>query len=235
MTLLEAYVHVQQRLQNIAAFVYKNVETPELDYFWKSGTNKFIKLAFPNIDDEIPDERFSGIQASLDDLRVLILNNTEISITETTVNGYTYVYGSLPTAGGVEYRHLINNRSVVQPVNCTTDGTREVSNRLIKGDFLFDILENGLYKTAIASPVSKITGNVITVYNSYRGVKEFTISKVIIDYIKKPVIYTFATNGGTDTLEFPDDVCFKIIDTVVLYMAIIAEQNPQKIQFLNKQ
>ncbi len=228
MTLHEAYVHVQQGLQNIAAFVNKNVETWELDFFWQKGTNKFIKIAVPNIDDTRIEEEYEGIQASLDDLRVLVVGNTAITLgSETTFGGYTYKAGSLPAT----YRHLLNDRTKVSPVNCTTTETREVPNRLTKHQDLFNILENSLQKTTIASPVSKIEGSNIVVYNSYKGVKQFNIEALYIDYLKKPTIYTYATDSGT-TLEFPDDVCFKIIDTTLLYMMKVAEQNPTKIQLL---
>ena len=231
MLLQEAYIHVQQRLQNISAFVYKDVRPTEIDYFWKGGTYMFIKLAVPALDNSIPDQKYSTIQASLDDLRAITVNNTGItSPTEATSGGYTYVAGTLPA----DYLHLLNSRSITQPVNCTTDGTREVTNRLTKLDLVFDLLENSIYKTDVLSPISKLVGNTLTVYNSYRGTKLFTVSNVIIDYLRKPTIYTYANDSGT-TLEFPDNVCFKIIDTVAIYMAIIAEQNPQKIQFLASQ
>jgi hypothetical protein len=231
MTLHEAYIHVQQGLQNIAAFVYKNVELPELDYFWEKGTDKFIKLAFPNIDDERKDEVFEGIQASLDDLRAITVGNTPITLSaEATFGGYTFRSGPLPAT----YKHLLNDRTIVSPVNCTTTETREVPNRLTEHDSVFNILENSLNKTAIASPVSKIEGSTITVYNSYKGIKQFTIVGVNIDFVRKPTKYTYATHANT-TLEFPDDVCFKIIDTTLLYMMKVAEQNPNKIQFLTRE
>jgi hypothetical protein len=234
MKLHEAYIHVQQGLQNIAAFVYKNVELPELDYFWTKGTDKFIKLAFPNTDDDIRDERFEGIQASLDDLRAITVSNIAIALApETSFGGYTFRTGPLPNTDPIFYRHLLNDRTIVSPVNCTTNETREVPNRLTRHDPIFNILENSLSKTAIASPISKVDGSIITVYNSYKGVKQFNIEGVNVDIIRKPTIYTYADNSDDD-IEFPDDVCYKIIDTTLLYIMKVAEQNPNKIQFLAK-
>jgi hypothetical protein len=232
MLLHEAYIHVQQGLQNIAAFVYRNVELPELDYFWNKGTDKFIHLAIPNLDDDVRDERFSSIQASLDDLRVLTVRNASlVSLSnEITTGGYTYKQGILPT----EYRHLLNDRTIVSPVvPCNPAKTAEVPNRLTKQDNLFNILENSLHKTSINSPVSKIDGNILTVYNTYKGQKQFNIENVLIDYIKAPVKVAYSTPTNP-TLEFPDNVCFKIIDTTLLYIMKVSEQNPNKIQFLSK-
>jgi len=231
MLLHEAYIHVQQRLQNISAFVYKDARPSELDYFWKGGTYMFIKLALPEIDSSIPDKKYSSIQTSLDDLRAITVSNAVINnLTESTFGGHTYVSGSLP----VNYMHLLNDRAIVQPIDCTTDGFIEVPNRLTKAETLFNVLDNSIHRTTVNSPVSKISGNVITVYISYKGKKYFNVDNLYIDYLRTPTTYTYATDSGT-TLEFPDNVCFKIIDTVVIYMSIIAEQNPQKIQFLASQ
>jgi hypothetical protein len=232
MTLNETYIHLQQGLQNIAAFVGRGFETWELDYLLYNGTNKFVDLAFPNTDDEKANERYSDIQSTLDDLRSITIANHSVTITESVEAGYTVFKGTLPSG----YRHLVNDRTIVSNLTpgCTSDTGIVVPNRLTKQDELFNVLENKIHKTSVNSPVSKLDGANITVYASYKGVKQFQATSLFIDYVKQPTKYEYATNANT-TVEFPDNVLFKIIKTTVIFAATIAEQNPNKIQLLARQ
>lgn len=229
MTLQDAYIHLQQGLQTIAAFVGRSYETWQMDYLWYTGTNKFVDLCIPNKEDMRPDEKYSDIQASIDDLRAITVANATPNVTKHTEGGYTVYKISLPT----NYRHLINDRSITLGIGCTGNGG-VVPNRLVEQDDLYNILENKLYKTVASSPVSKIDDNKLYVYASYKGVEQFTVNAIFIDYIKNPTKYTFATDSGT-TIEFPENVVFKIIKTTLIYAATIAEQNPNKIQLLERQ
>lgn len=246
MILREAYTHLQQGLQNIAAFVGRDWETWELDWLWYNGTNKYIKLVFPDKEDTRDNEKYSDVQASLDNLRALIVTNYNITpLTELTESGYVVYKGLLPKPVNnnnfllSSYRHLLNDRVIVSPIDCVDNETRPVPNRLTPQDDLYNILENPLHRTNVESPVSVITGNNITVFASYRGKKLFNVVSLYIDYLKQPIKYEYGSANtainATAELEFSEEVVFSIIKTTLIYAAVLAEQNPNKIQLISQQ
>jgi len=246
MILRDAYIHLQQGLQNIAAFVSRDWETWELDWLWHNGTNKYISLVFPNKEDTRENEKYSDIQASLDNLRALIVSNHLVTpLSKTTESGYVVYKGVLPKPTNnpnfkqASYRHLLNDRSIVLPTGCADDKELPQPNRLTEQDELYNILENRLYRTVPESPVSTITGNTITVYASYKGKELFTVKELYIDYIKQPIKYEYGsvdnTINATAEIEFPEEVVFQIIKTTLLYASVLAEQNPNKIQLIAQQ
>lgn len=246
MVLNEAYIHLQQGLQNIAAFVGRGWETWELDWLWNNGTNKFVRLVFPDKEDLRENEKYSDIQASLDNLRAITIINHQITpLTETTVGGYVVFTGDLPKPTSnanflqPSYRHLLNDRSIVLPIGCQEGKERPEPNRLTEQDELYNQLENALYKSVPESPISNIAGNKITVFASYKGKKLFDVKQLYIDYIKQPIKYEYASNNAllnaNAEIEFPEEVVFQIIKTTIIYAAVLAEQNPNKIQLISQQ
>lgn len=229
MLVKEAYIHIQQGLQSIAAFAYRNVLLPELDYFWNYGTDMFIQLAFPDKYAIQNPEKYQDVQASLDDLRALEVLGASNTLLSKTIGSYTVNYITLPN----DYRHLLNDSTVVKPINCG-DETREVPNRLTKTETIKNLLENSVFKTSIESPISHLSGNELLVYNYYKNIKQFDIENIYIDYLKKPQLVSYG-NDGSQVIQFPDQVCFKIIKTTIIYIAILSEQNSNKIQQLLKQ
>lgn len=235
MTTKEAYIHIQQGLQKLAAFVYADVKIPELDYFFNQGISKFIELVYPDIDDDASNperraEAYSKIQASVDDLRVLEVNSYTSTLTPFTQGGYSGISLTFPD----NYRHLLNDRTLAESVNCNINATREVPNRLTKRQNLFNVLENYYHKTSFDSPVSVIDNNTIKIYNTYKGVKQFEVKNIFIDYLRKPTTVAYGVNGST-VLEFPDHVCFKIIEVTLIYISIVIEKNPNVVQQLQRQ
>jgi hypothetical protein len=244
MIVRDAYIHLQQGLRNIAAFVGRDWETWELDLLWYNGTNKFIKLVFPDKEDARENEKYSDIQASLDNLRTLIISNHLITpLTETTESGYVVYKGVLPKPTSnpnfkqASYRHLLNSRAIILPTNCTDTLPQPI--RVTEQDELYNVLENKLYRTAPESPIGTITGGNMTVYASYKGSKLFTVNELYIDYLKQPVKYEYASVdaaiNATAEIEFPEEVVFQIVKTTLLYAAVLAEQNPNKIQLIAQQ
>lgn len=229
MTVKEAYIHLQQGLQNIAAFVYANVELPELDYFWNQGTDIFIQLAFPDKYAIVNPEKYQDVQASVDDLQVLEVLGYTNTIQSILLGKHNAKYITLP----IDYRHLLNDVTLVKPVNCTTDETREVANRLTLSGDIKNLLDNSIFKTSINSPISRLSGNNLYVYTTYKGQEQFLVDGIQIDYLKKPDIVSYGIDGST-VIQFPDQVCFKIIKAVLIYMTIVAEQNTSKTQLLKQ-
>jgi hypothetical protein len=227
MTVKEAYIYIQQGVQAIASFAYANVQLQELDYNWNYCTDLFIQLAFPDKYAVQKPEKYQDVQASIDDLKILeVLGNTNTLLT-TTIGSYPVSYITLPE----NYRHLLNDSTLVKPLNCDT--TREVPNRLTETEDIKTILENSIFKTSQESPISHLSGNNLYVYNFYKNTKQFDIEAIYMDYLAKPTKVDFGNNGST-VLQFPDQTCFKIIKTAIIYMSIIAEQNPNKIQLLKQ-
>jgi hypothetical protein len=232
MTVHEAYIHLQQGLQNIAAFVNTNVQLPELDYLWNQATDKFITLCIPNENkgkfaNKQTVEKYDAVQASKDDVRVLEVINYTTTLTDFNHNGYAGKSIPLPA----NYRHLLLDDTVVKPLGCNE--SRRVGNRLINAEFKAEILNARYYKTHMKSPVSSLSNGTLYVYNTFNGIKQFDIENIVIDYLRKPTIVTYGVDGSA-TLEFPREVCFKIIQVALIYISIITEQNPNKIQNLNQ-
>ncbi len=235
MKVKESYIHIQQGLQQLAAFVYADIQLKELDLFVNQGISKFIELVYPDIDDDASNperrnEAYSKIQASVDDLRVLEVNGYTSTISDFTTGTYKGKKLTLPA----NYRHLLNDRCIVSPLNCATTVTAEVPNRLSKRQNLFNILDSNIHRTHIESPISVLTPTEIQVYNTFKGNKIFDINSIYIDYLKKPDTVAYGSSGDTD-LQFPDHVCYKIIETIIIYISIVIEKNPNTIELLKRQ
>lgn len=225
MIVKDAYINVQQGLQNIAAFVYKNVKLEELDYFWNHVTALFVEYYF------LPEDKRRGIefteleqiQANVDDLKVLIVPNNTLTPLTTFDEGK---YAAFPS----NYLHLVSDCTLIDKT-CYVGSTKtvkkiKVQNRLQKTEELRNVLDNTLAKSVIDSPVSHIAGNNIYVYEN-----NFTVAGIVIDYYKKPTLISYGSTGST-VLEFPDITCRKIINLVILYISKVTQQDPNKIQNL---
>jgi len=235
MTVRDAYIHVQQGLQNIAAFVNKNIEPDELDYIWNQMFYKFIDLSFlPEEKRRLPQyQLFQEIQASVDDLR----NLQESDYTNTLTlfsNGKKLL---LPLN---DYHHLINDRTLTSKVckdkcGVETKQTLIGTNRLTKAEELHNKLNNTLAKTTPENPISKLDGDFLFVYNTYKGKKVFDIDAIYIDYIKTPEFTKYNDTGfplGTKVYEIPDQTCYKLVRMCIIYISTVTQQNPQKISNL---
>lgn len=225
MTVKDAYINVQQGLQNIAAFVYKNVKIEELDYFWNHVTALFVEYYFLPEDKRrlVEFTELEQIQANVDDLRVLLVPNNTLTPIVTFNEGK---YADFPA----NYLHLVSDSTLIDKT-CYVDSTKttkriKVQNRLQKTEDLRNVLDNTLAKSTIDSPVSHIAGNSIYVYEN-----NFTVAGIVIDYYKKPTAISYGVSGST-VLEFPDITCRKIINLLILYIAKVTQQDPTKIQNL---
>lgn len=98
---------------------------------------------------------------------------------------------------------------------------RTFRNRIMSSSYVFQAMENSLYKTKINSPLGEISKNKIILH-----LEGFEIDSLEIVYCRKPIEVSFEDNIG---LEFPEDVCYDIINAVVTSLSISSEQNQQKI------
>ena len=221
------YIQIEQGLQNIAAFVYFDIQKEELDAAVTNRIYKFIELIFLSEKEKqrIENQQFQEVQAILDDFRILEVKNTFITVLTAHSQG---MYGALPA----NYQHLINDRTLItKTCGLNTFVDVEVVNRLTKSEPIYNVLDNTMSKTSVQSPISEITGNSIYVYNLYKGVKQFDIKEIRIDYLKKPAVidYNGGAGGGSQVLEFPNATCFKLIKMTINYLMEVSQQNQQKI------
>lgn len=106
-------------------------------------------------------------------------------------------------------------------INVAEIKSKKFRNRLGHSYQIDDLLENSLTTSKINSPVCSIVGNLLKVYTN-----NFSVNTVQLLYCRKPIEVNFGTGTG---LDFPDDVCYEIIDLVVTALSIDSEQNQQKI------
>lgn len=187
MLVSEIHYTLDQNLQILNSFVYSNFLPEEINLQFDRIVDKYIDAHLK----AAPIGSLQGIdeiQIDLDNLRYLKVVDTPISLT----NGV----GVLPT----NYRNLLQDRSLV--MNCGR--LTEVANRLYGDEDLSNYLENPFTKTVATSPISRIYGNNIRIYQD-----NFTVNTCKIDYIRKPISLN-SLNPSDDYTEFPD-YCIKVI------------------------
>ncbi|KKN88647.1 hypothetical protein LCGC14_0245380 [marine sediment metagenome] len=161
----------------------------------------FIKETF--------EKQFEKAQPELDDLRTLMVVDHEVAnLTEDTAAKLWE--GDLPD----NYRHLIADST--KTVYCSSTDT--YANRLIRSEFLREVLTFTYSKTAFDSPVSNIHGAKIRVYYS-----DFVISTVYIDYIKIPLEISVS-----QACELPESVHPEIVKKAI--NSLIEIYDPQRLQ-----
>jgi hypothetical protein len=201
MTIAEITYTLEQKLQILSSNVYSNLLTHE------------ILLQFDNVVDRYIDACLSpkpmgsllGIddtQLSVDNLRLLKVSNTFLSLASTTEGDFTY---TLP----VDYRNLINDSSKVLICNIETwKGNRQIGTEELRQN----ITNNPFLKAKPFSPLSRIINNTLVI-NTYNNVAPVAVK---IDYFKKPVRlydeWEANSNEDYDFVDFPRNICDLFID-----------------------
>lgn len=216
---------IKQSVNSINTFYGQDLQVEEIDNKINTAINLLIRSAFG-----IEQQKGYGledIQLREDDFQLLMIKDFEILASPISTNmGYKGYLSPFPTS----YYHLINDRSKIT-YQCVGKDTMAVSNnRLNKTENLYNILNNPIYGTKKSSPVSNMQKNILYVYTD----GSFVVNSVFIDYIKKPVVID-TVNNPTQIMEFDEDFCYKIVMFTVSMMAIDAQQDPQKISFLNQE
>lgn len=148
-------------------------------------------------------------QKDIDDLKDILVSDVSLTLDTSTSDKVTYL---LPS----DYMYLINDKTTL--VYC--GATKTVANRLVPSEELFNVLNYSHTKTTHKSPVSNIVGGKINVY-----IDNFTISSIIIDYLKKPSIFNIF--NGT-TIELHENTHKDIVELAVLLF--VENKNPQRMQ-----
>lgn len=212
MTIKEAYILIQQELETIDIFAYPEIQKEEMDKIITSCLYNMVdNIIKENIMQPDPNKRveFEENQRALDLIDRLYVVDTELTPTLNSTASNPFYYYNI---AGITFRpvlHLLQDKSKVA-ITCKIEGvstaqTLVVRNRLTKISVLNNILENSLSKTAKDSPVSSYANGVIRVFYG-----DFTISKIYIDYIRKPVPIKYdgyiTLTGDTHTSTLVDDI-----------------------------
>lgn len=172
--------------RGLGMFNVKAGKTEDVLYFLNEAQISFIDSNFNSIDKK---QSFQYSQEDIDDLRILIKKDVSL---QGGFNGNHYFY-KLPE----DYRHLLNDRSIVDGEHC--------ANRLYRIEELYNILNHSFSKPKKKSYVSTLKGKDLLVYTN-----EDTIEGVVIDYLKNPKAITVDTS-----CELPEHTHRKIVRTAV--------------------
>lgn len=212
MTVIDAHILIEQGLHDISVFAYEDFEKEEIDMALMTVIYKSIRKVLTPQNRRIkpvPEKTgYSDTQLVLDDFSVLEIKDKELPVSSFSGG----VFAALPTGAGEEYLHLINDRSLVKKNGCETE--KVFPNRLTDSETLHTILNTSISVTVPERPVSNLSKNSIFVYTD-----GFSVSKIIIDYFKKPTVINFnAPPNGAGVLEFRESTCYKIVEETITYL-----------------
>jgi hypothetical protein len=154
------------------------MKSDDVYYFLNQAQEQFIEERWNKNLTERND--FQTIQKEVDDLRVLA-KSTQISVSSLD----DYQHGTLPD----DYRHAISVHAFVRKnAQCPIINSQA---RIVRQSELYAILLDPFSKSSLESPVTTIVGNSLRIYPN-----GFTISGVILSYIKTPVVIGSIDNGN---------------------------------------
>lgn len=226
MNIQDIHILIEQGLQNIGIFVYPNITHEEIDIQFNRVVETYISEILKEDRDNDGDSKSYQInQDSIDALRVLEV--VDFELTNLAVNS-RFGRADLPT----NYRNKIQVRAEITYTCNSVVTTDTVEGRVIKRSELSNILKHPYGKTDKENPVASISSGNVYVYRD----ESFNISRIFLDYLKKPTKVKFAVdeNGDFDNdnsihCEFPDEVCYDLVDKTVSRLANLTEQSQQKI------
>ena len=214
MNIKEMHYDFKTKLNKLDSQQYRNLNIVEIDWLLNEAQEIFIKkVAVPRIRSF---RGFEKTQRSIDDIRTLILDS-ECPL----VDGSTDLF-SLPP----NYWHYIRGRVTMSQGICSSvKGTLKI--RQHDDEFEDSPFDSSSYKWRIVNGVFK--GNTIKLY-----INNFTVSKLEISYIKRPLYIhnaeDFRSNNssgsyndlsgntltGTQDSELPEHTHREIVDIAVL-------------------
>lgn len=225
MDIRDIHILIEQGLQNTGVFVYPNIEHEEIDIHFNRVVEQYISEIVKQLDGKSYQEN----QDFIDALKIIEVVDFE---TSNLANVSNYTRTDLPT----NYRNRINIKAEIN-YTCQTNGVstnvvETVACRFVKRSELDDILEHPFGGTSKTKPVASISGNNVFVYRD----NVFTITKIFLDYLRKPIKVVYARDGNGDydaansvDCEFSDEVCYDLVDKTVSRLIKLTEQSQQKI------
>lgn len=177
----------KQKLNKIDSQQYRNLKVPEIDWKLNEALYLFVKMiAEPRTSLVMGFERN---QRTIDDIRALVIPAKEIN-TETFKTNV--VKAALPS----DYLFHVRSKSVCTKEECTV----EIPNIVEKHgeDFENDVFAKSSFEWREVNAL--FVGNNMHLFSD----GTFAISKLLLDYIKKPVYFHTAIDAAGGKYKLPD-------------------------------
>lgn len=203
----------KSKLNKIDSQQFRNLKVPEIDWKLNEAQYIFIKrIAEPKTN---PTTGVEKNTRSIDDLRTIIVDNLSIDVAPFKTG---VVAGTLPD----NYLHHLSSRSTCTKASCTIDIPNTIQKHGNK--FVDSIFDKSSFEWREVNAL--FVGNALHLYND----GTFTITKLLLDYIRKPLYIHSAVdavggkynlpNGialtGFQNCELPEYVHGEIVDLAVL-------------------
>lgn len=214
MTALELYKYALIEVNKLEA---PSLLLEDYNYFINKAVQQYVNKVY---------NRYDLNQQSTDDLNVLIKRSVEIELSpsENELDESVY-YGDLPE----DYLHLLNCIVKIQPqakLNCNNpELSLYFPARRLTSDLYSNLLTNTYLRPTHKRPYYCITlkDESLNKIQIKCGKKDaqFTAEKIYIDYIASPstIELTYdeidSTTDVSDELQFPNYVCYEIINEFV--------------------
>jgi hypothetical protein len=231
LTILDMHRLIEQNIQKMGFFAYRDMEPEEIDLQINGQINLLIEGIVdkffgrkPKVNEE---QGFQKDQVSLDNLRNLHVRDETRAIATSSDEEISFTF---PNA----YRHHIRTLVSVS-YDCYTNGKKEttikkVAARINKSQV--DWRNHPYYKTGKDSPLAEVAGNSMFIYKD----ETFDITGIKLSYIKDPAVVKYAKDGGGNYDEGNSVHCdldktlhYMVVDMTSIRIMKILEGNPQKI------
>jgi hypothetical protein len=179
----------KQKLNKIDSQQYRNLKVPEIDWKLNEALYIFIKrIAEPKTN---PTTGVEKNTRSIDDLRMIITDNLNINVTAFKTN---VVAALLPD----NYLHHISSRSLCTKGNCVI----EIPNHIQKhgNNFVDSLFDKSSFEWRQVNTL--FVGSSLHLYND----GTFTISKLLLDYIRKPLYLHTAIDAVGGKYNLPNGI-----------------------------
>ena len=205
----------KQKLNKIDSQQYRNLRVPEIDWKINEGLYVFIKrIAQPRTSTATG---FESDTRSIDDIRTLVERNKQIDVTDVE-NAENVVAGILPD----DYMFRVGSRCLAEKDSCIAEITANIQKHT--RDFQNDMFGNSSFEWREVNGL--FVGNTIQLFTD----GTFSITKLLLDYIRKPKYIHSAEDAvggkyklldgteltGFQNCELPEIVHGDIVDLAVL-------------------
>ena len=202
MTICDMHIAVYQELMKVGGFAHDNFLPEELDSYLNKAQGRFIKQRFNKLSNP-KRQGFEDTAKRLEDLRELVRV------------GYT-------DAAQVEPLEQFNDFDLPQDILFMIPGSlrvdidvcqtqRRVPCRIVESEWLHRMQQIPYAKSLPSSPLAQVYDDQIRVYGS----PTFSVKKIIMDYLKKPVVINIFSHTDCELAEHTHQ---EIVDLAVNMM-----------------
>jgi len=228
MTIKDMHYDFKKKLNKVDSQQNRNLLIPEIDWALNEAQELFVKMiAEPRMRSHLG---FEKSQRNTDDIRTLVVNKHQLSITNPAPVYRSY---NLPE----DYWHFIGATSEI--IKDTCEATARVYVRQQDDDFENSPFDKSSFEWRTLNVV--FVGNRMRVYQG-----DFIVSNMYLDYIRKPKwihnASDFTINGsyklpngqiltGTQDCELPEHTHREIVDIAVLLVSGELQLSDYQVKF----